>query len=161
MYDLQKIAEECIKKTKDIGIPVQDDKIVEIKFARTNAQGRCLLTTEGEYYIRISPLYDDEKIDICELESTVMHELLHTCPDCIRHTGKWMEYAKKVRNVYGYDIFSHKTTYDLRHRDKPVLHRMKCPKCIGYWDVKEQRAWKMIQVGEKCYCGLCRCEYVL
>ncbi|MCM1201258.1 MAG: hypothetical protein NC312_08505 [Bacteroides fragilis] len=80
MRDLQQITKECIKKIKDTGIPVQDDKIVEIKLARTNAQGKCLLTTEGKYYIRISPLYNDEKIDICELEDTVIHELLHTCP---------------------------------------------------------------------------------
>lgn len=161
MRDLQKVAKECILKLKNIGIPIQDENIVEIQFARTNALGKCILTLDNEYYIKISHLYDNEKVDICELEDVVIHELLHTCRNCIKHTEKWMEYAKKVEDVYGYKIICQKTNYDIRHSDKIVLHRMKCSKCIGYWDVREPKSWKRIQMGEKCYCGLCGSEYLL
>lgn len=161
MRDLQRIAEECILKLKKINIPIQDKKIVEIKFTRIKGLGKCLKTIDDEYYIKISTLYENEIIDISELYATICHELIHTCENCMNHNNKWLQYAQLVDSEYNYGIVGYKTTYDIKHKNKPILGRMECPNCIGYWDIREMKSWKQIKEGTKCYCGWCGREMKL
>lgn len=158
MRNIQQIADECIKKLKDIDIPIQDDKIIDIDFYKTRSLGRCLKTTDDRYLIKVSSMYENEDIDLNELYATVIHELIHTCKDCMHHGDKWLQYAHMADSVYGYGIVGYKTFYDIRHTEKPVLGRMECMNCIGYWDVREPKSWKQIKNGEKYYCGWCGCE---
>ena len=158
MRNLQQIADECIKRLKDIDIPIQDDKIVDIAFSRIRGLGRCLQTTDGEYLIKVSSMYENEDIDLNEFYATIIHELIHTCKDCMNHGDKWLQYAHMADLAYGYGIVGYKTIYDIKHTDKTVLGRMECMNCIGYWDVREPKFWKQIKNGVKCYCGWCGSE---
>lgn len=158
MRDLQKITEECIKKLKDIDIPIQDNKIVEISFKRIQGFGKCFLTTNGEYYIYIAQFYQNEEVDLDELYMTIIHELLHTCENCMDHTDMWMQYAQRVDETYAYNITFHKTSYDVKNKKKTILARMVCSNCICKWDVREKKSLNLIQAGKKCYCPWCGSE---
>ena len=58
--------------------------------------------SEYEYYIEISryTLNNPEK----SIRNTLIHELLHTVPDGMRHTGAWKKWAKYVSSKTGYTI---------------------------------------------------------
>ena len=38
------------------------------------------------------------------MKNTIIHELLHTCKGCMKHTGEWKQLAEKVNRYYGYNI---------------------------------------------------------
>ena len=157
MRNLLQITSECIKELKDVGIPINDDRIMELKFARLPKEdaGICTLYANNTFCIRISLFFRNEEIDISELRATVCHELLHTCPNCHEHTGKWIEYAKKVDDVYGYEISAYKTDFDLKNKHMPVIHRLRCPKCGGYWNIRKECDWERVQNGKKAFvCGV-------
>lgn len=39
-----------------------------------------------------------------DIETVLLHELLHTCPRCMNHGAKWKGYAEKLNKKYGYNI---------------------------------------------------------
>jgi hypothetical protein len=49
-------------------------------------------------------ILEDDRISETACKETIIHELLHTCKGCMRHTGKWKYYAEVVNQVYGYNI---------------------------------------------------------
>lgn len=163
MRDLLSITVECIKELKDIGIPVQDDRIMELKFARLPKGDAeiCTLYSNNTFCIKISLFFKNEKTDISELRATICHELLHTCHDCYGHTGQWIEYAKKVDAAYGYEIAAYKTDFDLKNKHMPVIHRLRCPKCAGYWNIRKECDWERVQNGEKGICMWCGNYYTI
>lgn len=157
MRDLIQLTIDCIKELKAIEIPIQNDRIREIKFARLSSEdaGICTMYTNNTFRIKISLFFKNEKIDINELRETICHELLHTCPNCYQHTGKWIEYAKKIDATYGYEIVAYKTDFDLKNKHIPVIHRLRCPECEGYWNIRKKCDWKKIQNGAKYTCVWC------
>lgn len=36
--------------------------------------------------------------------NTLYHELLHTLPNCQNHGPEWKRYAKRVKDLFGYDV---------------------------------------------------------
>ena len=62
MRDLLQITSECIKELKDIGIPIHDDRIMELKFARLPKEdaGICTLYANNTFCIRISLFFRNE-----------------------------------------------------------------------------------------------------
>jgi hypothetical protein len=62
--------------------------------------------TEYDFYIEISghTLGNTEK----SLRNTLIHELIHTVPGGLSHTGEWRKWAKYV---------SAKTEYNIKSRD--------------------------------------------
>ena len=58
--------------------------------------------TEYDFYIEISghTLQNTEK----SLKNTLIHELIHTVPDGLCHTGEWKKWAKYVSEKTGYNI---------------------------------------------------------
>ena len=66
--------------------------------------GLCKKTGNG-YVIEIAEILLDERTDEKHgLKNTIIHELLHTCRGCMKHTGKGAELAAKVNAAYGYSI---------------------------------------------------------
>lgn len=74
------------------------------------------------------------------------------------HRNRWLQYALKADTAYHYGIVGYKSVYNIKHKEKPILGRMKCTNCIGYWNIRELKSWKQLMNGEKCYCGWCSSE---
>lgn len=63
---------------------------------------RTLATTtkhsNGEYTITFSERLLEADENSCY--NIIIHEILHTCPDCMKHTGEWRKLANVINNKY-------------------------------------------------------------
>ena len=100
---------ECIELMKELGVPISNSICPEVILVGTHSYyGRCSSKdslkryTEFDYYIEISghTLQNTEK----SLRNTLIHELIHTVPDGMCHTGEWKKWAKYVSEKTGYNI---------------------------------------------------------
>lgn len=106
---INRMLAECIELMKELGVPISDSICPEVKLAgthsyygRCNPKGSLKRFTEFDYYIEISghTLQNTEK----SLKNTLIHELIHTVPDGLCHTGEWKKWAKYVSEKTGYNI---------------------------------------------------------
>ena len=104
---------ECMVLMKEIGCPISESICPEVRLTGTHCYyGRCCpkgslkRCIEYDYYIEISghTLHNTEK----SLRNTLIHELIHTVPNGLCHTGEWKKWAKFV---------SEKTCYNIQHYD--------------------------------------------
>ena len=100
---------ESISLMKELGVPISDSICPEVrlvgshcKYGRCCSKGSLKRYTEYDYYIEISghTLHNTEK----SLRNTLIHELIHTVPDGMCHTGEWKKWAKYVSAKTGYNI---------------------------------------------------------
>ena len=100
---------ECIALMKELNVPISDSicPTVELTGARSYL-GICCPRTGGRktskyvFYIKIPgwTLNNSEK-NLC---NTLIHELLHTVPGGLCHTGQWKKWAKYVNDRTDYHI---------------------------------------------------------
>lgn len=148
MHDLNQCYVECVEKLNKIGIHVPTEKITSVtvntrasrKFGSTKTIKRYNYMTDRyevsscKIEISLSLLFDENPIS--ELENTMLHELLHTMPDCQNHGAKWKRYAAMVNNAYGYNIERCGTTENLivdpfaERREKYAVECQGCHKII-------------------------------
>ncbi len=105
MKDFVKLQNECINELQRLGITLGNVSSWAINSRAKSRWGLCKLNKDNTYTIEISSrLLSDDTISEKSCKETIIHELLHTCKDCMKHTGKWRQYAEVVNNVYGYSI---------------------------------------------------------
>lgn len=170
---LRALLEEVLSDFKELGIPVSERILTEIKI-NTRAKSRfgsCRKVWKASGGVWVTrPVSILQKpyfqIEICEamldadeqeIKNVLAHELLHTCYGCYNHGKRWKAYAEKINNMYGYNITS-TTTYDKIGLEKPekkvtYRYRIECRKCgkIFY----RQRKSKLIENPGRyrCTCG--------
>ena len=49
----------------------------------------------GTYQVKINTILDD-KLHPDRIKEIILHELLHTCPDCMNHGRSWKNHAARV-----------------------------------------------------------------
>ena len=104
MRDLEKHAAECMKELDRLNIRYSKSISFVINTRAVTRLGLCK-KLGSSYVIEISELLLDERTDLKRgLKTTVIHELLHTCRGCMKHTGKWAELAAKVNAACGYNV---------------------------------------------------------
>ena len=100
---------ECITLLKNLNVPISNSICPTVKLIGSRRTlGRCCAKgsrkkyTEYDYYIEISghTLGNSEK----SLQNTIIHELLHTVPNGMCHTGEWKKWAKYVSQKTEYQI---------------------------------------------------------
>ncbi len=105
MKDFEALRNECINEVTRLGIKLGQISSWEINTRAKTRWGMCKLSPDGTYTIEIAArLLEDDRISETACKETIIHELLHTCKGCMRHTGKWKYYADVVNQVYGYNI---------------------------------------------------------
>ena len=106
---INRMLAEGIELMKELGVPISDSICPEVilvgthsYYGRCNPKGSLKRFTEFDYYIEISghTLQNTEK----SLRNTLIHELIHTVPDGLCHTGEWKKWAKYVSEKTGYNI---------------------------------------------------------
>ena len=131
---INRMLAESIDLLKGLHVPISDSICPDVRLTGSHAYyGRCSPRgslkryTEYEYYIEVSGY----SIDNTEksLRNTLIHELLHTVPDGMRHTGEWKRWATFVREKTGYNIqrFGGDDTYEdwQRVEDHYISDRIK------------------------------------
>ena len=104
MRDLQACVLSCMRELDALKIPYSKNVRFVVNNRAVSRLGLCRKAPNG-FIIEIAAVLLDERTDErTGLRDTVIHELLHTCRGCMKHTGKWKEYAERVNLAYGYDI---------------------------------------------------------
>ena len=106
---INRMLAESIELLKSLDVPISDSICPEVRltgshtyYGQCSPRGSLKRYTEYDYYIEISghTLENTEK----SLRNTLIHELIHTIPGGLCHTGEWKKWAKYVSERTGYNI---------------------------------------------------------
>lgn len=171
--DLDKLLSDARQICRDSSVPISESicpKVYLIDSHRT--LGECCskkgrpksLPKDYDFVIRISSHCLEFKRP--RLLNTMLHELLHSCPDCLNHGPKWREYAAILKARYGVNItrLAH-----LNEDERKILHKgyirkritsyrftLTCPGCGHEWHYK--KASRAVKLHDKCECPICKTE---
>ena len=118
MKDYLRLYNECIEELQAIHIMPSPVRRMVVGEVPNGCLGICQHYTDDTYEIHLSPVLEDERISDILIKSVIIHELLHTLPDCMDHdkNGKWGWLADCVMQKYPqYNLRAHKKSeiYDL------------------------------------------------
>ncbi len=132
MLDLQKCYRECKAELDSIGIKYGN--IVSIQSANLSSSvwGRC--TRNGDIYkIEINNILLESAESYRGLKNTIIHEMLHSCPNSMHHTGSWKNLARIVNSKLGYSISRCSSEEELGVKidamEQDYKYACKCNKC--------------------------------
>lgn len=155
MYNLNVEFDKCKSMLDAIEVPYDRGVTVSVN---TRAHSRFGKTRKkmGVYSINVNVDLLDERNPVSALHNTIIHELLHTCPNCMNHGEPWKRWALKVNCKYGMNI---KRTSSVQEIGLEVFTKKKanwivtCNRCRHEYIY--QRAGKVVQHPErfKCVCG--------
>lgn len=106
MKDYEKLIKKCIDEVVSAGIVPGDISSWKINTRAKTRWGQCKQNkTNHTFEIQIaSVLLEDDRVSEKACKSTIIHEILHTCKDSMKHTGNWKKNADIMNKTYGYDI---------------------------------------------------------
>lgn len=131
---LQEVFNECIEEMNAIEIPFGRITKVTVNYRAKSRWGQCERTFDVYgivYHININ--VDLLLSDSTEkgLKETVIHEILHTCPNCWCHTGEWKRLADLVNDCYNYNVKRTDSPKDKGFTEYEVVkHRAANPKYV-------------------------------
>ena len=155
MRDINIVVRNCCKKLDAIGIQYGKIMSVTVNSRAKKRWGQCK-RVNGYYEINISSRLMTEDVELVHLETTVIHEILHTCEGCMNHGQTWKNLADKVNRAYGYNI-KRTTSAEEKGIDSVVERKIKykfaCTGCNGI--VTRQRASDFTKYPWRYRCSAC------
>ena len=138
---------------RSLGIPVSQKILPEVA-VNTRAKRRlgCCIYKDGVYQIEVSVSVTE---DPQRLRTTLVHELLHTCPGCRNHGEKWKTWAQTVNSAWGMEITRtvavEEETEPLRHEE--IKYIIRCQQCGA--QITRYRKSKVVKAPwrYRCKCG--------
>lgn len=93
------------------------------------------------------------------LMNTLLHEYLHSCPNCQCHTGMWKYYAKLVNDRYHYNIKRCTSSAEKGIAETVSANHnwsISCPNCNHEWQYqKRSRIVKLAEQNTELQCPYC------
>lgn len=78
---------------------------VSLNYRAKNRTGQCRCNNvSNTYSLNFNYLIFDDKANDTEVMNTIIHEILHTCKDCMTHKGEWKRLADIVNVNTKYNI---------------------------------------------------------
>ncbi len=115
--------------------------------------GLCKKTGDS-YVIEISSSLLDERVSEQTLVETVLHEQLHTCYGCMKHTGRWKQLAEKVNACYGLNVQRAANEESIPEFMQPKPNYIvRCQSC-GL-ELKRQKRSQLVKNPGRYRCGKC------
>ena len=141
MRDLQEYGLKCMEMLDALAIPYGNVLEIVVNTRAGSRWGQCRKIPSG-YSININADLLNEKNAEEGLINTLLHELIHTCPNCMNHGEIWKNYAARVYRRYGYDVKRTSSAEDKGVVEKTVGRKedykyfCKCEKCGYVWKYK-------------------------
>ena len=158
MKDLQELAAQCRAELASIQIPYGKVRIWSVNCRAKARWGLCKKLPDGTYEIEIAKALLQDDVDDIAVKNTVIHELLHTCPGCFKHTGRWKQYADKVNRLLPqYNIkrvtSAEEKGVEVRRKKPEYRYILRCSSCGN--EIKRQKKTAVIDHPEhyRCTCG--------
>ena len=110
------------------------------------------------YAITLNPILIDDTVSDDALMNTLLHEYLHTCPKCMRHTGMWKHYAELVNNRYHYNIKRCTSSAEKGIEIETMKYNwaVACPNCNHEWHYqKRAHVIKLAEQNTELGCPYC------
>ena len=167
MRDLNTIAVECMRELDAIGIQYGNILRFEVNTRAKKRWGLCK-SVPGGFIISINKVLLDEKNDISGLKNTIIHELLHSCKNCMNHGEEWKRLASLVYAKYGYNIKRCSSadekgvvaqTVSGERADQKVNYIIKCSKCGT--ETKRERVSDLVLRPGRYRCKFCHSRLVV
>lgn len=159
MKDLQSLGAICIKELEDVGLKPGKVTVWHVNDRARTRWGQCRKNPDGTFEIEIAKqLLVDDRISEKACKETILHELLHTCPGCMKHTGMWKTYARYINSLYGYKIKrvtlgKEKGVENYEAKQQPVKYVYICEVCGAV--VKRKRESNFTRNYKQYRCGRC------
>lgn len=144
------VLECCDIIEKTLGITVNNRYVVKISTRMTKTLGTCRRNNSHYYTITLSKKHIEHS-SAQSVHDTIMHEVLHSLPDCMNHGPVWKSYANKIcMKMPNYTIarLSSDETYS-RYLKETTKYKYKiiCKGCGATW--KKQRMSDLIRACAK------------
>lgn len=140
------------------GIPYGNIVNLKVNTRAKSRWGLCRRLGYNAYEIEISDCLLEGNVDPYALLNTVVHELIHSAPGCMKHTGEWKEYAEKFNAYYpGFNIkrctSAEEKGMESRRKEPDYKYIFVCEDCGQV--IKRQRRSKFVEHSENFRCGKC------
>lgn len=134
--------DEGRKICEELNIPIGCVKTVKENSRLSSTWGRCRKVTQCTYEIEIKSrlLKDDVPHEV--LMNTMLHELIHTCKNCMNHGEVFKRYAARLNKV-GWDIQTYVSEAEYKAvPSDPVIYRYRviCNGCGEVWNYSKRGA---------------------
>lgn len=159
--ELKLMCMDALDDLKSIGIDLTDNLYsFELSNRLKKSCGYCqedgynLYSHRAHFKIVISSAYV-AKVDTDELYDTIIHELLHSAPNCMNHGTTWLRLA----DIANANLLTNVEQYYKGDEYDPRKYAVKCVDCdkIIYRRANQTALYKGIKNGTKrCYCNNCR-----
>ena len=104
MKDLSSLVMDCRSMLDEQNVPYVKEAPVSINYRATRRLGVCKLRS-GEFSIEISAYILGDSVNEDIIKSAIIHEYLHTCPNCMNHGDTWKKWATIMSSAYkGIDV---------------------------------------------------------
>ena len=168
MRDLQLYAQKALQMCRAHGVPYGSIAEFRVNTRAKSRWGVCKRLAGGAYRIEINAVLLDEKSSSKEgLLNTLLHEIIHTCPDCMNHKYKWKAYAAVMNDAYGLNIKRtdscedkgvDQAAYERQKRARARLAPMYLVYCSNYScrvRILRKKASKVVKYPERYRCPKC------
>lgn len=163
MKDLQKFYKLAIEQLDAIGIPYGNIDKVTINTRAKKRWGQCCTTLSSRYWenrifsINISVELLKDNISDEALMNTIIHEILHTCENCMNHGKDWQYWANYVNDCYSCYNIKRTTSFEEKgiNRDEVIKYNylVKCNKCGYEWKKQKRSSVVTYPSHYHCRCG--------
>lgn len=160
MKDLQQLFKEAKEDLEAIDIKYGDIYSVVVNTRAKKRWGQCQRI--GSYYkIEISDRLLQDDVSYEATMNTLIHEILHTCPNCMNHGAAWKKLAERVNSFYPQYNIKRITSSEEKgiaaDRMAEYKYSVVCKSCGA--EAKYMKRGKVIQLLEKgsksCRCYNC------
>lgn len=158
--DLYKLYRECSEELRRINMDFSD------KIVRVSVNGRLRTTLgvcnrdrrTGKFTIDINPALLADNVSDLEVKDTIIHEILHTCPNCFDHGYEWKRRADRVNRMLGYHVSRTASRADMeaagvKIKREEFKYALECVECGTQY--KYKRWGKALENPSAYRCGSC------
>ena len=171
------LVEKILNEFKTLGFDVKTtpaNYTLELNNRALKRFGRCEAKSGNRYVIQINEFHNKLSPETSVM-NTLIHELLHSLPQCMNHGEIWKRYANMYNRAYGttisrlsplegdYKIFKEeidKQRGHTQHKNHSVYsdgkHKITCSKCNKSWYYERAgRVVKLAMQNKKLKCPHC------
>ena len=153
MRDLISYARRCEDMLDRLKIKYAKNITYTVNTRAKSRLGLCRKQND-RYTVEISALLLDEQTAELTLIETILHEQLHTCYGCMKHTGRWKQLAARVNAAYGLNVKraadDESIPEDLLPKPKYII---KCRGCGA--ELHRQKLSPLVKNPNRYRCGKC------